>query len=188
MRLFAALLALLVLAVPVRAQVTLFAENEFRGVETKDQLRAVQTTLATGSEGAKKHAAAVSEAFKGTDDWAPAVESYFELKGALIKRAAALEGRLNGVIAQNAPERAEAVKAKLDAVCKVADVLRSDYEFYMRLPELTKGPQRRAAQAAMRLLSQTKDYPVAFAYFLGNTPGRPPFAPLKPGVMSIRHR
>jgi hypothetical protein len=40
----------------------------------------------------------------------------------------------------------------------------------------------------MRLLAQTGDYPVSLAYFLDKTPHRPPFAPLPPGVMAIRHR
>lgn len=171
-----------------RAQVSLFAANEVRVAGAKDRLRAVRLTLTDGTEGARKHSTAITEAFKETDDWAPAVEAYYARKSDLVKRAAALDAKLDAVIVRNSPERAEDTTKALDALVKVADTLRSDYEFYMKLPRLAEGPQRRAAQAAMRLLAQTGDYPVSLAYFLDRTPHRPPFAPLPPGVMAIRHR
>lgn len=183
-----ALLAALLCAGPASAQVSEFAANEVRAAAVKDRLHGVQVTLKDGSEGAKKHSVAVTEAFKGTDDWAPAAESYFLRKKDLVARAAKLEARLDAAISRNAPERAEDVTAALDPVVKLADVLRSDYEFYMKLPKLAEGPQRLAAQASMRLLAQTGDYPLSLAYFLDKTPTRPPFAPLPPGVMSIRHK
>jgi hypothetical protein len=180
--------ALLACAAPAFAQVSVFAANEVRAASVKDRLRLVKATLKDGSEGARRHSTAITEAFKDTADWAPATEAYYARKIDLVARAAALEAKLDASIARNAPERAEDAAKELDALCKFGDVLRSDYEFYMKLPGLADGPQRQAAQAAMRLLGQTGDYPVSFAYFLDKTPNRPPFAPLPPGVMSIRHK
>lgn len=182
------MLAALLCAAPASAQISAFAANEVRAAAVKDRLRGVQTTLKDGSEGAKKHSLAVAEAFKGTDDWAPAAEAYYSRKKELVARAAKLEVRLDVVVSRNAPERADDVTAALDPMVKLADVLRSDYEFYMKLPKLAQGPQRQAAQAAMRLLASTGDYPLSLAYFLDKTPTRPPFAPLPPGVMNIRHK
>lgn len=180
--------AMLASAVPGRAQVSIFAANELRVATVKDRLRVVRTTLKDGTEGARKLSTAITDAFKGETDWAPATEEYYARKGDLAARAAALDGKLDAVIASNTPERAEDVTKTLEDIFKKADVLRSDYEFYMKLPKLAEGPQRKASQAAMRLLGHTGDYPVSLAYFLDKTPNRPPFAPLPPGVMSIRHR
>lgn len=181
-------LPLLCAAAPGSAQVSGFAANEARALSAKDGLRGIRTTLKEGSPGALRHSAAISAAFKDTDYWAPAVETYYALKTDLVARAAALEAKLDAAIARNAPERAKDTTKALDELGKKVDVLRSDYEFYMKLPRLAAGPQRRAAQAAMCLLAQTGDYPVTLAYFLDKTPHRPPFSPLPPGVMSIRHR
>jgi len=181
---FAALLS----ASSVCAQISPFAANEMRAAGVKDRLHGVQINLKDGSTGAKNLSIAVTEAFKGTDDWAPAAEAFYARKKDLTARAAKLEARLDAAIARNAPERADDVTASLDPVIKSADTLRSDYEFYMGLPRLAMGPQRQAAQAAMRLIGQTGDYPLSLAYFLDKTPSRPPFAPLPPGVMSIRHK
>ncbi len=181
---FAASLA----GVPARAQVSVFAANEVRVAGVKDRLRAVKTTLKDGSDGAKRHSTAITDAFKETDDWAAAVEAYYARKADLVARATALDAKLDAVITRNSPERADEVTKELDALAKFSDTLRSDYEFYMKLPKLADGPQRAAAQAAMRLLGSTGDYPVALAYFLDKTPHRPPFAPLPPGVMAIRHK
>lgn len=173
---------------PGRAEISVFAANEVRSASLKDRLRRVRTALKDGTEGARRHSAAITEAFKGTDDWAPATESYYARKGDLVARAAALEVKLDAMIARNAPERSDEVTKALDDAHKTGDVLRSDYEFYMKLPKLADGPQRPAAQAAMRLLAQTGNYPVALAYYLDKTPNRPPFAPLPPGAMPIRHQ
>lgn len=187
-----AALALAVLAglaaAPARAQVSVFASNEVRSAGVKDRLRHVATTLMDGGDGARAHSAAVTEAFKGTADWAPAAEAYYARKGELARRAAALDAKFDAVIARNSPERADETSKALDEITKSETVLRSDFEFYLKLPKLAAGPQRQAAQATMRLLGQTGDYPVSFAYFLDKTPNRPPFAPLPPGVMSIRHK
>ena len=180
-------LALLACATSGYAQVSVFAANEVRAAGVKDRLRLVKATLVTVSEGARRHRPR-SAAFKDTADWAPATEAYYARKIDLVARAAALEAKFDAAIARNAPERAEDAAKELDALFKFGDVLRSDYEFYMKLPGLADGPQRQAAQAAMRLLGQTGDYPVSFAYFLDKTPNRPPFAPLPPGVMAIRHK
>jgi len=181
-------LALLSCTSPAFAQISDFAANEVRAAGVKDRLHAVSFTLKDGSDGARKLSATITDAFKGTDDWAPATEAYYARRTELAARAAKLEGKLDAVISRNVPERSDDVTEALGAIVKSADGLRSDYEFYMKLPRLADGPQRQAAQAAMRLLGQTGDYPVAFAYFLSKTPNRPPFAPLPPGVMSIRHK
>lgn len=186
--LFPALLAALLCAGPASAQVSDFAANEMRAAAVKDRLHGIQVTLKDGSDGARKHSLAVTEAFKGTTDWATAAETYYMRKKDLVSRSSKLEAKLDAAISRNAPERADDVTSALDPVVKLAEVLRSDYEFYMKLPKLAEGPQRQAAQAAMRLLGQTGDYPLALAYFLDKTPTRPPFAPLPPGVMSIRHK
>jgi hypothetical protein len=175
-------------ASPGFGEVSQFAANEVRAAREKDRLRDISTTLKSGGEGARRLSLAVTEAFRNTEDWAPAAETFFARKNELAARAAVLETQLDAAIARNAPERKEAVTKALDQVCRTANVLYSDYEFYMRLPKLAAGPQRQAAQAAMRLLGQTGDYPVSLAYFLDKTPRRPPFAPLPPGVMHIRHR
>ncbi len=182
-----ALLGSILVGLPARAQISVFATNELRVAGAKDRLRGMKTSLKDGTEDAKRHSSAITDAFKETDDWAPAVEAYYARKGALAARASALDAKLDAAIARNAPERAEEVSKELDALVKIADTLRSDYEFYMKLPRLAEGPHRHAAQAAMRLLAQTGDYPVAFAFYLNKTPHRPPFAPLPPGVMAIRH-
>ena len=181
-------LALLAAASPCFAETSSFAANEVRSASAKDRLRGIRTTLKDGSDGAKRHSAAVTAAFKGTPDWAVATEAFYARKTDLVARAEALEARIDAAIGRNAPERAEDVTKALEDVFKYEAVLRSDYEFYMKLPKLAVGEQRRAAQAAMRLLAQTGDYPVSLAYFLDKTPNRPPFAPLPPGVMSIRHQ
>lgn len=180
-------LALLGAAVSCFAQVSDFAANEVRSASIKDRLHGIRATLTDGTKGAKKLSAAITAAFKDADDWAPATEAYYARKRDLLKRAVKLEAELDGVITHNAPERADEVAKELALVGKKDDALRSDYEFYLKLPELAGGDQRQAAQAAMRLLGKTGDYPVALAYFLDKTPHRPPFAPLPPGVMSIRH-
>lgn len=167
-------LALLLGASPAFAQISVFAANEVRAAAAKDRLHGVQNTLKDGADGARRHSAAVTDAFKDADDWAPATEAYYARKGELLARAAALEAKLDAALGRNAPERAEDVAKALEAVCKKADVLRSDYEFYMKLPRLADGPRRQAAQAAMRLLGQTGDYPVSLAYYLDRTPRRPP--------------
>ena len=172
----------------VFAQIPVFSANEVLAATVKDRLRLVKTTLKDGTEGARRHSAAITAAFKETDDWAPAEEAYYARKADLVARAAALETKLDAAIALNSPERAEEATKALEEVCKIDAVLRSDYEFYMKLPQLADGPQRQAAQSSMRLLARTGNYPVAFAYFLSKTPNRPPFAPLPPGVMSIRHQ
>jgi hypothetical protein len=181
-------LALLACAAPGFAQVSIFAGNEVRAAALKDRFRIVRTSLKDGTEGSRRLSAAISEAFKETGDWAPAVEAFYARKSDLVARAAALDAQLDAVIAANSPERVEEVTKALDDVCRKGDVLRSDYEFYMKLPQLAGGPQRQASQAAMRLLGHTGDYPVSLAYFLNKTPHRPPFAPLPPGVMAIRHQ
>lgn len=181
-------LVVLVAAAPGRAAVSAFAANEVRAAALKDRLRSVKATLTDGTQGARRHSTAITEAFKETTDWAPATEAYYARKTDLLARAAALDSKLDGAIGPNTPEHAEDLTKTLDAVDKIGNVLRSDYEFYMKLPQLAAGPQRQAAQAAMRLLGQTGDYPLSLAYFLDKTPRRPPFAPLPPGVMAIRHK
>jgi hypothetical protein len=181
-------LALLGSSAPCSADQSVFAANEVRTANVKDRLRGIKAALKDGSEGAKRHSAAITEAFKDTGDWAVATEAYYARKGDLVARATALEARFDDLISRNAPERAEKVSKSLEEAGKHEAVLRSDYEFYMKLPKLAEGPQRHAAQAAMRLLGSTGDYPVSLAYFLDKTPNRPPFAPLPPGVMAIRHQ
>ncbi len=185
-----ALLAVVTLGrvTPGYGQISVFAANEVRSASLKDRLRRVKTNLKDGTEAGRRLSVAITEAFKGTDDWAPATEAFYARKSDLVARAAALEVKLDAVVARNTPERADDVTKALEDACKAGDILRSDYEFYMKLPKLADGPQRLAAQAAMRLLAQTGDYAVSLAYFLDKTPNRPPFAPLPPGVMSIRHR
>lgn len=180
--------AALASATPARAEVTMFTSNEMRAAGIKDRLRGVQASLKEGTPAAKRHSTAVTAAFKGTDDWAPAAEAFYARGADLIGRAAALETQVNEALLRNTPQRAAAVATTLDDIDKTARVLRSDHEFYVGLPRLAAGPQRAASQAAMRLLAQTGDYAVTLAYFLDKTPGRPPFAPLPPGVMAIRHR
>jgi hypothetical protein len=175
-------------ATPAFAQASIFSSNELRAVSVRDRLQNVTTTLRDGSAGARRHSEAVSAAFKGTRDWAPAAETYYARKGDLVARANALEAKLDAAIARNSSEHTEDVTKALDSLSKFVDVLRSDFEFYMKLPTLADGPQRRAAQSAMRLLGQTGDYPVSLAYFLDKTPNRAPYEPLPPGVMSIRHK
>lgn len=183
------LTALLAVSAPCSAAVSGFASNEVRTAAAKDRLRGIKTTLKDGTEGAKRHSDAITAAFKDTGDWAVATEAYYARKGDLVARAETLEARFDDLIGRNAPERADEVTKALDEACKHEAVLRSDYEFYMKLPRLAEAPERRhAAQAAMRLLGSTGDYPVSLAYFLDKTPNRPPFAPLPPGVMSIRHQ
>lgn len=180
--------AMLGAVTPCFSQVSVFAANEVRAASVKDRLRGIKAALTDGTEGTRRLSAAITDAFKETADWAPATEAFYARKSDLAARAAALEAKLDASIARNAPERAEDAAKELDALCKFGDVLRSDYEFYMKLPKLADGPQRQAAQAAMRLLGQTGDYPVSLAFFLDKTPNRPPFAPLPPGVMAIRHK
>lgn len=184
------LCAALLAAAPCRAEVSGFAANEVRSAAAKDRLRLIKATLKDGGEGARRHSKAITAAFKETEDWAAATEAYYARKTDLVARAEALETRFDDAIGRNAPEKAEDVSKALDEAAKHEAVLRSDYEFYMMLPKLADAPepQRQAAQAAMRLLGSTGDYPVALAYFLDKTPNRPPFAPLPPGVMSIKHQ
>lgn len=168
-------------------EASVFASNEMRAAGVKDRLRHVKATLKDGGDGARGLSTAVAEAFKDAPDWAVATEAYYARKGDLAARAAALEARFDAVIGRNTPEKADDTAKALDEICKLENTLRSDFEFYLKLPKLAGGPQRRAAQAAMRLLGKTGDYPVSLAYFLDKTPNRPPFAPLPPGVMAIRH-
>lgn len=181
-------MALLVSPFAARAEVPLFTANEMRAARMKDQLRAVQTEFKDGTPPALRHSRAVAAAFKDAEEWAPDAETYYGRKNGLVERAAALEAQLEAAVVRNTPERAGEVARSLDGIDKKARVLRSDHEFYVGLPRLAAGPQRKAAQAAMRLLGQTGDYVVALAFFLDKTPQRAPFAPLAPGAMYIRHR
>jgi hypothetical protein len=185
----AALLTLSLAAAPCSpafGQVSAFAANEVRAASLKDRLRVVTGTLEEGTEGVRRHSRAVTDALEDADDWAPAVEAYYARRRELVARAAALGSRLDDAIARDSSD--EDMTKTLDELLKKGDVLRSDYEFYMALPRLAAGPRRKAAQAAMRLLGHTGDYPVSLAFFLDKTAHRPPFAPLPPGVMAIRHR
>lgn len=182
------LLVLLACAAPCAAVEASFSANELRGASMKDRLHGIETTLKDGSEGARRHSLSVTEAFRGTDDWAAATETYYSRKGELLARAAKLEKALEAVVARNSPEDAESVEKALDEIYKKGDVLRSDYELYLKLPALAAGPQRPAAQAAMRLLGQTGDYRVSLAYLVNRTPTRPPFAALPPAVISTLPR
>lgn len=164
-------------------QASLFSVNELRTATAKDRLRAVRRELKDGSEGGKRHSAAVTAAFKGEADWAPATESYYSRKNDLVKRALALETEVDAAVKGNSPEKAPEVSEKLDEVLKRCDALRTDYEFYMALPRLAKGKEGPSARATMRLLSQTGDYHIALAYYLDKDPKRKPFDPLQPGVM-----
>jgi len=184
-----ALLATLAsLPVPARAQVSVFADNEVRAASVKDRLREVKVTLTEGTDGARRLTASVSQAFQGESDWATATEDFYSRKTDLLKRAADLDRGLTAALALNTPERAEDARKAIEAVSAKSDVLRGDFELYMKLPRLAAGPERRAAQSAMRLLSQTGKYPLTLAYFLDKTPGRPPFAPLSPSVTAVRPR
>lgn len=171
------------------AQVSAFGANEVRSASVKDHLNLVKAALRDGSESARRHSTAITSIFRYTPDWAPAAEAYYARRTDLIARAAALEARLDSAIARNSQERANETAKELDAICNTDATLRSDFELYMKLPYLGSGPvQRRAAQAAMRLLAQTGSYPVTLAYYLDRTPNRVPFAPLPPGIMAIRHQ
>jgi hypothetical protein len=184
-------LALAVMALsgsPARAQVSVFANNELRAASVKDRLREVKLTLGEGTDGARRLSAAVAQAFKGETDWAPATEDFYARKADLLGRADELERRLLAALAQNAPERADDVRKALDGLAAQSDVLRSDFQFYVRLPQLADGPERRAALSAMRLLAQTGKYPLTLAYYLDKTPQRAPFAPLPPGATTVRPR
>jgi len=184
-----AVLALLALpAVPARAQVSLFADNEVRAASVKDGLRELKVTLTEGTDGARRLTASVSEAFKGETDWAAATEDFYARKTDLLKRGADLDRALSAALAQNAPERAEDARKTIEDIAAKADVLRGDFEFYMKLPRLAGGSDRPAALSAMRLLSQTGKYPLTLAYFLNKTPGRAPFAPLSPAATAVRPR
>lgn len=184
----ASLAVLASLAAPARAQVSVFAENEVRAASVKDRLREVKVTLTEGTDGARKLTAAVSQAFRGETDWAGATEDFYARKTDLLKRGAELDRALSSVLTQNSPERAEDVRKAIEGVSAKSDVLRADFEFYMRLPRLAAGSDRQAALSAMRLLSQTGKYPLTLAYYLNKTPGRAPFAPLSPGVTAVRPR
>ncbi|HXT00313.1 MAG TPA: hypothetical protein VN915_06535 [Elusimicrobiota bacterium] len=178
----------LLAAAPARAQVSLFADNEVRAASVKDRLREVRMTLAEGSDGARRLTSAVSQAFRGETDWAAATEDFYARKTDLLKRAAELDRALAAALSQNSPERADDVRKTVEDVAAKSDVLRGDFEFYMKLPRLAGGPERRAALSAMRLLAQTGKYPLTLAYYLDKTPQRPPFAPLSPGATAVRPR
>jgi hypothetical protein len=186
--LLASLAALAPLAVPARAQVSVFASNEVRAAAVKDRLREVKTTLNEGTDGARKLSLAVAQAFKGEADWANATEDFYGRKGDLLARADELERKLLAALAQNSPERADDARKAIDGIAAKADVLNSDFQFYLRLPQLAGGAERKAALSAMRLLSQTGKYPLTLAYYLDKTPHRPPFAPLPPGATTVRPR
>jgi hypothetical protein len=180
--------ALLGAAVPARAQVSIFASNEVRAAAVKDRLREVKLTLEDGTDGARRLSVAITLAFKGEDDWAPVTEDFYARKRDLVARSAELERKLIAAIAQNSPERADDARKALEEIAAASDVLRSDFEFYMKLPQLANGPERRAALSAMRLLAQTGKYPLTLAYYLDKTPHRAPFAPMAPGATAVRPR
>ena len=96
-------LALLAAASPCFAETSSFAANEVRSASAKDRLRGIRTTLKDGSDGAKRHSAAVTAAFKGTPDWAVATEAFYARKTDLVARAEALEARIDAAIGRNAP-------------------------------------------------------------------------------------
>lgn len=170
----------------VRAQATAFTANEVRATTVKDQLRELRATLKDQNERGKKLTAATSEAFRETPDWGRAVESYYGLRKDLMARAADVESRIDKAMAANSTSQAEKVRDQTAEVLRQAELLRSDYELYARLPALAAGPQRKAAQASMRLLTQTGKYPMALAYYLDKSTDRRPFAPLTPPLTLVR--
>lgn len=185
---FALLAGLAVAAAPARAQVSVFADNEVRAASVKDRLREIKVTLTEGTDGARKLTGAVTRAFQGEADWASATEDFYARKTDLLKRAAELDRALSAALAQNSPERADDARKAVDEVSAECDVLRGDFEFYMRLPRLAAGPDRPAALSAMRLLAQTGKYPLTLAYYESKTPARAPFSPLSPGALAVRPR
>lgn len=168
--------------------ISVFSSNEVRAEALKDRLRTYRTALKDGGEPARKLSADVAEAFKGTSDWATSTEAYYARKNGLLKRAAAVEARVDETISGNSPESAAAVSKTLDAVTKTADLLRSDFEFYEKLPRLAATDQRPAALAAMRVLGQTGDFPAALAYFQQKAPDRAPYAAMPAEAAASRPR
>lgn len=169
-----------------RAQSTIFTANEVRATKAKDYLRDIRATLKDGTEAGRKLTARTSDAFNDTPDWAKATENYYSLRRQLIARSGAIEARLDKNMAANTSLEAEKVRDLTDDLIKEAELLRSDYEFYVRLPALAAGPQRKAAQASMRLLSQTGKYPLALAYYLDKATDRRPFSPLSAPLTLVR--
>lgn len=180
------LLAAALLAAPAAAQTTMFTANEVRATAVKDRLREMRGTLKDGTPRGKALSAAVTAVFKGEDDWGPAVENYYALRKELLERAATVEARLDKAMTANTMEGAEGARDKAAAPLKDADILRSDYELYVGLPARAYGTDRKAALAAMRLLSQSGKYPMALAYFLSKAKDRRPFSPLTPASALVR--
>lgn len=181
-----ALVLAALLCPPAPAQEPVFTSNEVRAAKLRDRLREARAAVADDTDAGKALTARTTEAFRGTDDWTKASESYYGLRRGLRARAAALEKELDAAMALNTSEQAEKAAKGVDAAAKKADVLLSDWEFYVRLPELADGPQRQVAQAAMRLLVQTKDYPMALAFYRSRTSDRRPFGPLSPPATAVR--
>jgi hypothetical protein len=174
-------------AAPGYSQDSMFGSNEARAAAMKDHFREMRTTLQTESAANRLLTIQTKDAFRNTADWAPAAEAYYALRRALLARSNVLEAKLDAVMASNTSEKADAVNSAIEPLYKKADVLRTDYEFYVRLPVLAAGPQREAAQASMRLLSQTEEYPIAFAYFLSKTSLPKPFSPMPAALMPFHH-
>jgi hypothetical protein len=167
------------------ASASIFGQTEMRAATVRDHLRSVRLTLREPSAANRALTARTVDAFKGEADWAAAAEAYYALRPALVSRAASLEARLDAALASNTLENDQSGKA-MERVQKEAEALRSDYELYLRLPLMAQGPQRAQAQATMRLLSQTGQYPVALAFLDSRMPNRMPFAPLPPAAITIR--
>lgn len=170
----------LVAPAPAAAQSSIFTANEIRAADMKDHLRRIRETFKDGSAPNRKITAQITQALSGSDDWRKTAEAYYALSRGLVARAAALESQLDSRMAANTTDEADKVRRATEDILKKCEVLRSDYEFYSRLPVLATGPDGKVAQAAMRLLAQTGEYPVALAYYLNRARDAGPFAPLSP--------
>lgn len=170
------------------ASASQFTVNETRAAALRDELRAIRAAFKPGGDTRRRLAARVVEAFRGEEDWGKASEAYDLAGNALADRAAALERRLDGAMAKNTPENSEKVMLDCDAVFEAGRTLRSDFEFYVRLPGFRGEKEQAAARATMRLLTQTGSYLMALSYFDSRLPGRPPFLPLPPGLLPSASR
>ncbi|MBI3548228.1 MAG: hypothetical protein HY078_04150 [Elusimicrobia bacterium] len=163
---FAAFLAV-ALRAPARAQLSAWSKSEIRAAGLRNRIKSVKDILREGSPASRRLHAQMTVAFKSASDRAAAINAYAARKHDLLARADALELELEKTLMTVTPDREEQAAAATEALRRKGETLRADFDLYVALPAAAIGTRGDLAQAAMRMLSQTGQYPVVRTYYEG---------------------
>jgi len=145
-----------------------FSRAEIRAATVRDTVKKIRFELAD-AEFNKRLASQTQAAFRMSPDEVLAADSYTRRKSDLLARADALDFELDRALSDNNFGGEEKALRATEEARKKGEVLRADFEFYVRLPSLATKRAGQPARAAMRLLAQTGEFTVARTYLLDQT-------------------